>query len=130
MEQASLFGAPDPLDLRAPAQRRSHASRRAAEQLQASGRLSARMAGILRVFRAADPETQISSELAAATGILRQSLTAPIARARARGWIVPVGLRPGPHGAEQTSFRITAAGLAALREYESAPPPASRRRRP
>lgn len=117
--QPGLFDVPDPLALRAPAQRRSHASRRAAATLQARGRLSARMATILRAFRAVDPGTLISSELVDRTGILRQSLTAPIARARTRGYLQAVGERMGPHGTVQTCFRLTGAGLEALRQYEA-----------
>lgn len=121
-EQLGMFGRPDALDMRAPAQRRSHASRRAAEQLQASRKLPKRLAKILTVFRAVHPQTLISSEIEAATKIMRQSLTAPIAELRSRQMIAPVGMRVGPYKAEQTSYRITDAGLAKLREFESAPP--------
>ena len=118
MEQPGLAFDRDVFDVPVPAAKRSHASRAAAERLRATRAQGPKMAKLLTAYAQAAPATLIDSDVEQITHIMRGSICSLRAAAVDRGWLQAIGTRTGPYGAPQTTHRLTAAGRAALADWQ------------
>lgn len=114
-----------PLDVIVPAQRSSHASRRAAERVQAREIGGQRMARLLTAYMRAGhdgltmAQVQIATTEPHRTGMEVPSICSARNAAVQRGWLTAIGERMGDHGMAQTVHEITNAGWEALSAWQA-----------